>query len=379
MTGVPPRLRFGSCFYAPTGYGTAARAYLHALHGAGVDLTLENLSRNKKPFVPDALVQSLMQRPLDARLCLWHTEPNALASESDPLPRTIVLSTWEADALPEKYRRALNRAHEVWVPSSFNLKVFREQLTVPVVRIPHPVPFFSAASESVEELSQRLNLKSSDFVVFANATWQERKNLDGVIEAFLRAFPDDPDCILILKTRFSFVTEEAAGVQITRAIDRAGLCQGIEKRIRVCTGIWPEGRITALSRRADCYLSLHRGEGWCYPLFDAAVSGTPVIATGYSGPMDYLDPRFHHLVRYEMTAPKEKHVSGVLIFDETMHWAEPDVDHAAQLLRGIHENREAALKMAALGAQQLAIKYSLRAVGAMARKRLDDLLVEVGD
>jgi glycosyltransferase involved in cell wall biosynthesis len=139
-------------------------------------------------------------------MILWHTEPNAMTSEQTPLPNTIVQSTWEADALPAHYLSALERVREIWVPSSFNAEVFRRQLNVPVYQIPHPIPLQYQQAESVEELNEGLNLKPSDFVVLAIATWQERKNLDGIIEAFLRAFPDEPDAILVLKTRFSLTS-----------------------------------------------------------------------------------------------------------------------------------------------------------------------------
>jgi glycosyltransferase involved in cell wall biosynthesis len=371
-----PRLQFGSCFFAPTGYGSAARAYLHAMYSAGVELSLDNLSIHKKLFVPDQLAQSLLGREIDPQLYLWQTEPNSLTHESEPLPRTIVLSTWEADALPENYRAALNRAREVWVPSSFNAEVFRSQLEVPVFQIPHPLAVRSTAAESVEELSRGLHLKPADFVVYANGTWQERKNLDGTIEAFLRAFPEELDAILVLKTRFGFIDERTAAVQIAKAIDRAGgsRCHNIQSRIRICGNIWPEGKMTALLKRADCYLSLHRGEGWCYPLFDAAASGIPVVATGYSGPMDYLDERYHHLVRYAMTHPVEKHLTGILIFDDQMRWAEPDVVHAAELLRLVYEHRASAREQAQAGATLLSAKYSLRRIGEMARQRLTELI-----
>lgn len=376
MNDAAPRVQFGSCFFAPTGYGTAARAYLHAMHDAGVELSLDNLSIHKQRFVPDPLALSLLGRPIDPQLYLWHTEPNSLTRESEALARTIVLSTWEADALPEHYCAALNRAQEVWVPSSFNAEVFRRQLTVPVFQIPHPLAVRSTATESVEELSRGLHLKPTDFVVLANGTWQERKNLDGSIEAFLRAFCEEPDAILVVKTRFGFINERTAAAQIAKAIDRAGgsRCHNVQSRIRICGNIWPEGKMTALLKRADCYLSLHRGEGWCYPLFDAAASGIPVIATGYSGPMDYLDERYHHLVRYAMTKPVEKHLTGILVFDDQMRWAEPEVAHAAELLRYVYEHRESAREQAQAGAKLLTAHYSLRRIGEMARQRLTELV-----
>ena len=378
MNHTAPRVKFGSCIFVPTGFGAAARAYMHAMHAAGVELTICNISRYQEIYVPDDLALALLDRPLDAQMILWHTEPNAMTSEQTPLPNTIVQSTWEADALPAHYLSALERVREIWVPSSFNAEVFRRQLNVPVYQIPHPIPLQYQQAESVEELNEGLNLKPSDFVVLAIATWQERKNLDGIIEAFLRAFPDEPDAILVLKTRFSLTSPRQAGSQITAAIQRAGgnRCKGIESRVRVCEGIWPEGKMHALMKRADCYLSLHRGEGWCYPLFEAALSGVPIIATGFSGPMDYLNPRHHHLVRYNLVTPRERIIFKFMLFDETMRWADPDLSHAAELLRWNYENREAARQMAQQGIGDLHQRYSLQTVGKLARERIRKFIAE---
>ena len=369
------RIAFGGYFFAPTGYGAASRAYLHALHSASIAMSVVNLSTMERRFVPDPLALSLLDLEIDPQFHLCHTEPSGIATMEDPPPRMIVMTTWEADTLPSAYVEALNRAIEVWVPCSYNVENFRKQLSVPVTQIPHPVPVRCFAASDRAELNEGLHLQESDFVFLSVATWQERKNLPGVIEAFLRAYPDEPNVILVLKTRFSFVPQFTALAQISAAINRAGgpeRCQ-VEKRIRICSEIWPEEKLTTLSQRANCYVSLHSGEGWCYPLFDAATSGIPVIATGYSGPMDYLDARYHHLVDYELTAPREENKIGLFSFSPEMLWAAPNIEHAAALMRSVYENREQAEQQAREGARQLKIKYSLRAVGQMARQRLTEL------
>ena len=135
--------------------------------------------------------------------------------------------------------------------------------------------------------------------------------------------------------------------------------------------------MTALMQRADCLVSLHRGEGWCYPLFDAACSGTPVIATAYSGPMDYLDPQYHRLVRYELTPANQQKHAARFAFNSDMSWAAPDVTHAAELMRDVYDRREHAMKQAAQGSVLLQEKYSLDAIGRMAGRRLTELAENV--
>jgi glycosyltransferase involved in cell wall biosynthesis len=113
-------------------------------------------------------------------------------------------------------------------------------------------------------------------------------------------------------------------------------------------------------------VSLHRGEGWGNPPFEAACNGLPVIATGYSGPADYLDDEFHYLVKYSLTPVTQKYE----FFSPEMLWAEPDISHAATLMRRVYCGRAEAEERARTAAPLLRRKFSIDAVGRMAADRL---------
>jgi glycosyltransferase involved in cell wall biosynthesis len=225
------------------------------------------------------------------------------------------------------------------------------------------------------EIDRRLGLKEDDFVFLSVATWQERKNLPGTIEAFFRAFPDEANVILVIKTYLCFTSEKTVRAQVAEAFKHIGRPRARElgKRLKIVVSAWAEELMIVLAQRANCYLALHHSEGWCYPLFDAACNGTPVVATAYAGPMDYLDPRFHSLVRYELASPREAVTLKHFSYIEGMTWAVPDLLHAAEQMRSVYEQREKALVKARAGAAPLREKYALEAVGQMARQRLQQL------
>jgi len=375
------RVEYAGYIFAPTGYGTAARAYVHALHCADVDLTVTNRSTREFRMVVDPLVTSLLDRPLQAQLLICNSEPLDALAFNPILRRLIMQTAWEADSLPEKSVQALEGVLEVWVPSSYNAEAFRRQVEAPVFQLPHPVYTRQVEPEMVVRLNRGLHLKESDFLFVNVATWQERKNLPGVIEAFLRAFPDEPDALLAIKTRFEFVSQRDALAQIDEAMKRARARHGeaVRSRIRICDGVWDEQALTALMQRADCYVSLHRGEGWCYPLFDTACRGIPVVSTGYSGPMDYLDARYHSLVKYELVAPDAARAPRWNPFTANMRWAAPSVDDAALQMRAIYDHRAGALEKARAGAAVLQQRFSPLAVGQMARQRLTELAAKLDD
>jgi glycosyltransferase involved in cell wall biosynthesis len=344
-------------------------------------LCVVNRSNHRQHLVPDPLVTSLLDREIEPRLYLCNTEPPDVLSMRDIHSRLIVLTTWEADTLPARFVEALNHVLEVWVPSRYNAETFRTQLKTPVFQLPHALHAPYPLHISREAINTGLDLKATDFVFVCVGTWQERKNLTGVIEAFLRAFPNQPNVLLVLKTAFSFAGKKVVNRQIYEALRRAdpGHASEVASRIRVCDKFWPEEWMAALMQRADCYVSLHHGEGWCYPLFDAACNGTPVIATAYSGPMDYLDPLYHHLVDYQLTPPNLEQEVDWIPFTEEMLWASPDLAHAASLMRSVYERQQEAVEQARAGASALRSKYSFAAVGQIAQRRLMDVAQRLGD
>jgi len=381
MDDQPLSITFAGYVFAPTGYGAAARSYVHALNSTSMKLCVVNRSNHRQHLVPDPLVTSLLDREIEPRFYLCNTEPPDVLSMRDIHSRLIVLTAWEADTLPARFVEALNLVLEVWVPSRYNAETFRKQLKAPVFQLPHALHAPYPLRSSRADINAGLDLKDTDYVFLSVGTWQERKNLTGVIEAFLRAFPNQPNILLVLKTAFSFVDEKVAHQQIYEALRRADpghICE-VTSRIRICGRYWPEEMLTALMERADCYVSLHRGEGWCYPLFDAACNGTPVIATAYSGPLDYLDARYHYLVDYQLTPPNLQQEVKWIPFTDEMLWASPDLVHAASLMRFVYEHQYQAVEQARDGAIHLRQKYSLQAIGQMAQRHLLQLAQSLGD
>ncbi len=125
--------------------------------------------------------------------------------------------------------------------------------------------------------------------------------------------------------------------------------------------------------RADCYVSLHRSEGFGLTLAEAMSLGKPVIATGYSGNVDFMDPGCSYLVDYTLTEVGP----GVEIYPAEGIWAEPDLDHAAALMRQVYENPDDAAERAERGRLRIAEQLSPEACGAIARGRLERLAVSL--
>jgi glycosyltransferase involved in cell wall biosynthesis len=95
---------------------------------------------------------------------------------------------------------------------------------------------------------------------------------------------------------------------------------------------------------ADVLLSMHRAEGFGLPMAGAMAHGVPVVATGWSGNLEFMNESNSVLVPYRL----------VPVSDETVYsrytnsvWAEPDIDYAATALQRLTENRAYYDKIAA--------------------------------
>jgi hypothetical protein len=311
----------------------------------------------------DNLVASLMGNDATADFNLFHGIPPYWARTAYRLPNVIAMTVWETDTMPPAWRNPLIHAIDVWLPCRFNTEVFARGLGRQPFCLPHPVPpRLGGAPEQADWAAT--GIAETDFVFYTCFEWQERKNPDGIFEAFLRAFPSETDAVLLVKTGPDAAVPAARGLaDAQRRWPSAG-------RIILQAERWSDARIDAMHARGDCYVSLHKGEGWGYPLFEAACRGTPVIATAYGGPLDYLDPERHWLVRATAAAVCQPYH----FYSPTMRWTEPNVDHAVEGLRWTHANRTAARAAAAAAAGPLLARYAPRQVGEIAKTRLIELL-----
>ena len=360
--GIDLSLVYYGYVFDASGYGQAARGYIHALERAGVKLSVVDLAAHRPRQVRDELVEARVGKNTGADVHLFHGIPPQWARFAAGVKNSIGMTVWETDAMPAQWQGALRQVREVWLPCDYNVSVFGKSLDKAIFKLPHPLP--PGKPETVDAAAEFPGLGARDFVFYSIFQWQERKSPRGLIESFLRAFPSESDVVLVLK-----VNAEAARVAAGELESLRGQT-GSRARVEIHSEAWPEARIEALHARGDCYVSLHRGEGWCYPLFEAAGRGTPVVATNYSGPLEYLDAGAHHLVRHELCPVRQPYV----YYHPRMRWAEPDLAHASELMRAVYQGREAARAACTRAALKMRENFSLERVGEMARARLEEML-----
>lgn len=355
-------VRYYGYVFDASGYGNAARSYIHAMHEAGIRLSVVDLA-NRSHQVHDELVESLQRNAIEPDFHLYHGIPPQWGRMAFKHPNGIGMTVWETDVMPTQWRNALNQMLEVWLPCEFNVAAFGKALERPVFRLPHPVG--THAANGFHGMPDNLKaIAPEDFVFYSIFEWQDRKCPLGLLVSFLKTFSAADRVVLVIKTN-----PGAAGVA-QAALDASRRETHSDARVVLYAEGWSDPQIAALHNRGDCYVSLHRGEGWNYPLFDAVCLGKPAIATAYSGPMDYLNAADHLLVRYRDCSVQQPY----LYYNSQMHWADPDLTHASELMRWAFSHQSLARERSLRTAPSVRALYAPRLIGQMAMARLKTIL-----
>ncbi|MGA8876898.1 MAG: glycosyltransferase, partial [Candidatus Korobacteraceae bacterium] len=124
-----------------------------------------------------------------------------------------------------------------------------------------------------------------------------------------------------------------------------------------------------LMKTADCYVSLHRSEGFGLTLAEAMMCGKPVIATAYSGNVDFMSDSDSFLVPYRMVAIDRTHGP----YKAGYQWADPDLDYAVDFMRYVESHREAAASLGLRAKAKVSDILNPATIGAAVRQRLEAL------
>jgi glycosyltransferase involved in cell wall biosynthesis len=344
------------------GIGQAARLYATALEAASLEVRTGAIVAGNTPLAEGAHrgLDELRGRSDAALLCLNAPELQRAFDEGLRLPRArrrLGVWAWEVDPAPREWAATAQELDEVWVYSRYVEELLRPVLDVPVAAVPLPV--LEPRPEGPPD--PRTADGFSFLFLFDFHSMLQRKNPLGLIDAFMRAFAPGEGPRLVLK---SFNGDQRPD-ELARLREAAAGRPDIE----VIDEYVSRGRRNAMLAGCDCYVSLHRAEGFGLPLAEAMALGKPVIATGYSGNLDFTTPENAYLVDGTPAAVGEEND----VYPPDARWAEPDLDHAASLMRRVYEQPDEARARGERGRRLVRERLSPEAVGRVARERLERL------
>ena len=355
------------------GLGQAARLYVQALQAAAVPVRTTTLDVNLPDVVgPDGRRAQIKTTDFADLHVAGELPFNLICVNAPELPAfhaelgeeffegryTIGVWAWEVDVVPQSWDRAFALVDEIWVYSRYVEEIFSHVSPVPVVRMPLPIV---APAPGGDLTALHLPGGFQFLFLFDFYSTLARKNPLGLVDAFTRAFEPGEGPQLVLKSHNGdFKPDRLARLQ--DAI-------GDRPDIHVVDRFLSQADMAALMRRADCYVSLHRAEGFGLTLGESMALGKPVIATGFSANLDFMTSENSYLVRHSETqvGPEGEN------YPAQGTWAEPDVGHAAELMRHVWEHQDEARERGARAQREIAEHFSLEAVGEAARARLKRL------
>ena len=244
---------------------------------------------------------------------------------------------WELSKWPEEWRPLFGLVDEIWASSRHTYHSISAAISLEQKPILNYLPLGVSALKSLSDEQKKsirntFKLPTSDFLAICSFDGRSsflRKNPWGAIKSFQRAFPQQQKnkVSLVIKTLNASVdTDEWEKLRKTAQLD---------PRIHLIDASLSRDEIINLYGCCDVFLSLHRAEGFGRIIAESLLLGLDVIATNYSGNVDFCQGMNFHPVNYDLR-PLPK---GSYPYSNGQNWAEPSVDHAAELLLKIHQQQ----------------------------------------
>lgn len=324
-------------FESATGMGEAARNCAKELKNANLrvrTVALEKAFLKKSELEWDFENTLLPDETVNLRI--FHVNPDqlswaisqAIGKKAFAQSYNIGYWAWELPRIPNNWSDALSYINEIVTPSNFSAAAIQNSAPEASVTV---VPHTIKTDFSVQPMRQQLNIPKDAFLVstiFRPDSSLERKNPMALIASFLNAFTDQDNAYLVLKTH--------CGENKTAFNEIKALCQN-RKHIQIVDKIWTREQINGLIKDSDIYASLHRSEGFGLTLAEAKRIGTPVMATGWSGNMDFCTEKDTILVNYDLIGVASSHPAFKNM--KSCYWANPDIEQVSQLLRHFYSDR----------------------------------------
>ncbi|MGX6571139.1 glycosyltransferase family 4 protein [Cupriavidus necator] len=273
---------------------------------------------------------------------------------------------WELPHWPQAFGEVHGFVDEIWAQSRFVDAVYKRLGHSRVVHMPMAVEI----PEPVNPDRQRFGMAEDRFLfylMFDGNSWLSRKNPIAGVQAFQKAFGSDNEPVGLVIKAMNVRDSDPTWQGVLRMAEA-------DPRIQIVSEHMSRQDSVDFMAACDAYISLHRSEGFGRVIAEAMGLGQPVVATNFSGNVDFCDPQTSYLVDGELVPLR----AGEYLFSEGQYWCDPDVSIAAQQLRRLYEIPEERARIAAAGQERIKDSYSLAAVARAYETRLKAIVAEGG-
>lgn len=323
---------------ASLGLGSAARHSIAGLVNSGIPVAVVDITLPDGRSGVDQTWAHLNIRntgTLPHRINLVHLNPLHAVQVWQQFPQwfsqciNAIVPFWELSVPPEEWIPAIAMYDLLLAPTQHIAAAFRNLVPIPV----RPYPLGVSSVEGIPSRS-RFGIPAQSFAfvcAFDTDSGLNRKNSLGMIRAFEIAFRDDPGTVLVVKT--NGLTKHPQLEALLARLPR--------ERYVIIREYLSYAETLNLYASCDAFLSLHRAEGLGLGLLEAMSLGKPVVATGWSGNVDFMDETCASMVRFSLVPVVDPHPEySQSRFGQTAFWAEVDLFHAVLQMRRVRQDAD---------------------------------------
>ena len=344
-------------FRDSSGYGQFARSWAAAIHRAGWDISLEQISfeqshtsHGKYGEACEKLLSKGVRQP---DINIINMIPKVFQAHKKPGAMNIGFTMFEASKIPETWVQQCNQMDAILVPCQWNKRTFTDSgVTVPIaVAMPGIDP-------DLYPIKAQAKVHNPNFKFYSIFQWSERKNPSALIRAFVSVFAGNQNVSLTLKTNLGDYSKE----------DGDTLRQEIKKiRDSIEVPSYPniflkhekltQQQIIDMHMSHDCFVLPSRAEGLGLPYIESMMIGNPTIGTRYSGNLEFMNDSNSSLIDCQLEPVfNMRHRGGWYTGD--MLWAHPNVAELAETMRYVYSDQKAARRMARSARNDLLERFS---------------------
>ena len=362
---APQGVNLVGWFRGELGIGESVRCMTKACDAVGLATNLVELKLNCLNRNADATYASRLQEANPYPVNIFHLDPpvsqdidhhHGRAFRADRY--NIGYWAWELPEFPDSWVDRHRFFDEIWCPSEFTRAAIAAKLPKPVLAMPHAIDFPVPQGDFRKKFGLPARRFLFLFVYDLNST-QERKNPRAVIAAFRKAFPIGGPVGLVVKTH-------NPDRHSTAFAELQSELKGLPDTCLICETL-PRTAVYELQQACDCFVSLHRAEGFGLTVAEAMFLGKPVITTDWSGTAEFVNVTNGCPVNYRLLTLDRNY--GPYARGQT--WADPDVDQAAHWMRSLVDDNSFRESLGKRAAADIRRNFSPKTIGRRYQRRLE--------
>lgn len=353
------------------GLGTAVRANINAIQSVEIPYVINDFNLIMPESTGEINFEQTISSENPFEVNLVQINPDNLANTFKTVDPSyfqnkfnIAFWAWELENFPDQFRDYFNLFDEIWTPSNFCVEAISKVSPVPVIRIMHSIEI-----EETPYGRKDFNLPETPFIFMTMFDYHSsitRKNPLATINAYEMTFGrNNEDVILVIKTSISKEFPNEKGLILDRISDN--------KSIILIEEIFENNKLHSLINCCNCFVSLHRSEGFGLTMAEAMYLGKPVIATAYSANTEFMNINNHFPVKYDLIGTGNEYYFS----NDKDIWADANVAHASEQMFLVFNNESLSKQIAQKGQDDVKKFLSPKKIGNQIKQRLDFIYTEL--